>query len=92
MQQIENSIIATIIAPIELATEDKLSNNTECVVTKFQKQSNNDLSLIYWNVVNVSKQSYDKSEWYLEDTICHSQIWNSLQNVSLRSLKFNQKE
>jgi len=88
----EKPIITTIVAPIELATEDKLSNNTKCVVTSFQKQSNNDLSLIYWNVGNISKQPYDKSEWYLEDTICHSQIWNSLQNVSLRSLKFNQKE
>jgi len=89
----ENSIIATsMTAPIELATEDRLSNNTECVVTSFQKQSNNDLSLAYWNVVNILKQPYDKSEWYLEDTICHSQIWNSLQNVSLCSLKFNQKE
>jgi len=86
----EKAIIATIVAPIELAAEDKLSNNTECVVTSFQKQSNNDLSLIYWNAANISKQPYDKGDWYLEDTICHSQIWNSLQNVSLRSLKFNQ--
>lgn len=85
----EKSIIVTnMVAPIELATENQLSNNTECVVTSFQKQSNNDLSLIYWNVVNILKQPHDKSEWYLEDTICHSQIWNSLQNVSLRSLKY----
>lgn len=88
----EKSIMATIGAPIELATEDKLSSNTECVVTSFQKQSNNDLPIIYWNVVNISKQPYNKGEWYLEDTICHSQIWNSLQNVSLRSLICNQKE
>lgn len=81
----------SMIAPIELATEDLL-NDTECVVTSSQKQSNDDLSLIYWNVVNISKQTYEKSDWYLEDTICHSQIWYLLHNVSLRSLKFNRTE
>lgn len=79
-----------MVTPIKLATED-LSNNTECVVTSLQKQLNNDLSFIYWNVVNILKQKYDKSEWYLEDTICHSQIWNLLQNVSFCSLKCNRK-
>jgi len=77
-----------MVASIKLATED-LSNNTECVVISFQKQSNSDLLLKYWNVVNISKQAYDKSEWYLEDTICH---WYLLQNVSFRSLKFKQIE
>ena len=89
----ENSInVTSLVTPIELAAEDQLLNNMECIVTSFQKQSNDDLSLMYWNVVNISKQSYGKSEWYLEDTICHLQIRNSLQNVSLHSLKFNQNE
>lgn len=83
----EKSIIpSSMVAPIELVDEDQLSNNTECVVPSFQKQSNNELQLIYWNVVNIAKQTYDKSEWYLEDTICHSQIWDSLQNVSIHSV------
>ncbi|XP_025208381.1 flocculation protein FLO11-like isoform X1 [Melanaphis sacchari] len=70
-----------MVTSIELATEE-LSNNTKCVVISLQKQSKNDLSLIYWNVVNILKQEYDKSEYYLEDTICHSQIWNLLQNIT----------
>jgi len=83
-------ITNSMVTPIKLATGD-LSNNTECVVTSLQKQSSNDLSLIYWDVVNILKQKFDKSEWYLEDTICHSQLWNLLQNVSLCNLKCNKK-
>ncbi|KAF0763719.1 mucin-5AC-like, partial [Aphis craccivora] len=80
--KIEKSMITnSMVTPIKLATGD-LSNNTECVVTSLQKQSSNDLSLIYWDVVNILKQKFDKSEWYLEDTICHSQLWNLLQNTT----------
>lgn len=76
-------IVTNTVAPIELATED-LTKNMKCVVNSFQKHSNSDLTPIYWTGVNISKQTYDKVEWYLEDTICNTQKiiqWN----VSLRN-------
>lgn len=76
-------IVTDTITPIELATED-LSKNMKCVLSGFQTYSNDELSLIYWTKVNISKQTYDKREWFLEDTICHKQILWSLHNVSHR--------
>lgn len=79
-------IVTGAVAPIELATED-LSENTKCVVHSFQKHSNNDLTLVYWNTVNVSKiEWYNNNEWYiLKDTFCHEKIWSS-QHVSFHNV------
>lgn len=68
----EPIVITNTIAPIELATED-LTKDMKCIVNSLQKYLNYDLTPIYWNNVNISKQANDKVEWYLEDTICHTQ-------------------
>lgn len=71
-------IVTSTVAPIELATE-YLSENIKCVVNSFQKYSNNDLTLVYWNMVNVSEiEWFNNSEWYIiNDTFCHEKIWSS---------------
>lgn len=74
-------IVTNTIAPIELATED-LTNNMKCIVNSLQKHLNNNLTPIYWNNVKISKQMHNKVEWYLEDTICHTQKFIR-RNVSL---------
>lgn len=74
-------VVTNMIAPIELASED-LTNNTKCIVNGLQKHLNNNLTPTYWNNVNISKQTDDKIEWYLEDTICHTQKFLR-RNVSL---------
>lgn len=74
-------IVTSTVAPIELATE-KLSKNMNCVVSSFEKYINSELSLVYWNMVNISKQIYSEDEFYLDDTICNGDI-RSLRNVSL---------
>jgi hypothetical protein len=83
-------IITDTITPIKLAAED-LSKDMKCVVNGFQKNSNDDLSFIYWTKISISKQTYDKSEWYLENTICHKQLLWSLHHVSLRSIRYLEK-
>lgn len=75
----EPIVVTSTVAPIELAAE-KLSENLICVVSSFKKFTNNNLSLVYWNMVDISKQ-IDKNELYLEDTICDGRIL-SLQDVS----------
>lgn len=59
------------VAPIEMASDD-LSKDTECVVSGIEKRPDSRAALIYWNEVNVSEQAHDKSEWHLQDTLCHS--------------------
>lgn len=78
----DKPIIATsIVAPVELATKE-LSKNINCVISSFEKYINNELSIIYWNMVNVSTHIYSQGDFYLEDIICDKGIW-PLQNVSL---------
>lgn len=75
-------IIMDTVTPIELAAKD-LSKDMKCVVNSFQKNLNENVSFIYWTNINISKQTYDKSEFYLEDKICHEHILWSLHNVSI---------
>lgn len=77
-------VVTSTVAPIELATGN-LSENIKCVVNSFQKHSNHELTLVYWSMVNISKnEEYDNNEWYiLKDIFCHKRIW-PLQHVSFR--------
>lgn len=81
----EPIVITNTLTPIGLAqvAEDTSITNMSCVVSGFQKSSNEELSMFYWNVINVSKQGNDKAEWYLNDTICHEKTIWSFSNVSV---------
>lgn len=86
LRQLNKPVVVTnTLAPIGLAKVKKnlSKTNMSCVVSGFQKSSNEELSMFYWNAVNVSKQEYHKTEWYLNDTICHGKTIWSLINVSL---------
>lgn len=78
--------VTSTVAPIELATKD-LSENIKCVVNSFQKHSDNDLTLVYWNMVNISKiEWFDNNEWYiLKDIFCQDKVW-SLHHVSFHNI------
>lgn len=84
LQQMTVPVLTTNeVAPIKLAADD-LSKNMRCGVSGFQQHSDDNLTFIHWNMVNVSKRyKSDKTVWYLEDTICPIESPTSQTSVSL---------
>lgn len=76
-----------VCTPIEMATDEIVSRDMECVVSGIKKRPNGRTALIYWNKVNVSKQASDKLEWHWQNTLCYSNV-SLLQSVSIHFFHF----